>query len=62
MEVTYQLGRVNEITGTTGFGSAKRVKEYKYHPDDIKKLKTGEGIFLSKDTMTSSKVHFNKPF
>ena len=62
LEVTYQLGRVNYVTESTGFGSAKRVKEYNYHPDDIKKFKTGEGVYLSKDSMTSCKVQFNKPF
>ena len=62
IEVTYQLQQKGLDTSETGFGSAKRVREFLYHPDDIKTLKTGEGIFLSRDTGYQSKIKVNKPF
>ena len=61
LEVTYQLQQKNLNTSETGFGSAKRVREYLYHPDDIKNLKTGQGIFMSKDMGWHSKVMVYKP-
>ena len=33
-----------------------------YHPDDIKVLQTGQGIFLSRDTNTHCRVNVYKPF
>ena len=62
MEVTYQLEQKGLNTSTTGFGSAKRVREFYYHPDDIKMLKTGEAILLSKDSGFHSKIMIFKPF
>lgn len=62
MEVTYQLQQSGLNTGETGFGSAKRVREYLYHPDDIKTLSTGKAIFLSRDTEQNCKVNICKPF
>jgi len=62
LEVTYQLQQKGLNTSETGFGSAKRVREFFYHPDDIKNLKTGEAIFLSKDIDFHSKIKINKPF
>lgn len=62
MEVTYQLQQKGLDTTQTGFGSARRVREYLYHPDEIKQLQTGNGIFLSKDEYFHSKLHVNKPF
>jgi len=62
LEVTYQLQQKGLNTSETGFGSAKRVREYFYHPDDIKVLKTGQGIILSKDNNFHSKIEINKPF
>ncbi len=40
MEVTYQLQQKGLDTSQTGFGSARRVREFLYHPDEIKQLKT----------------------
>ena len=60
LEVTYQLAQQNMVTSETGFGSARRVREYYYHPDDIKTLKTGEAIYLSKDNNFYSRVNINK--
>ena len=60
LEVTYQLEQRNLNTSQTGFGSARRVREYLYHPDDIKNLQTGKGIYLSKDSSYNSKININK--
>jgi len=62
MEVTYQLQQKGLDTSETGFGSARRVREYLFHPDDIKTLQTGKGIFLSRDTNFHSRINVNKPF
>ena len=45
MEVTYQIEQQQRRTSTTGLGSARRVREFLYHPDEIKDLKTGEAFF-----------------
>lgn len=62
MNVTYQLQQNGFDTIQTGLGSARCVREYIYHPDDIKKLPTGKGIFLSRDLNIHSKVNIFKPF
>ena len=62
MEVTYQLQQQGLNTSETGFGSAKRVREFLYHPDDIKTLKTGKAVFMSKDYNYHVKIAVNKPF
>lgn len=62
MEVTYQLQQKGLDTTQTGFGSARRVREFLYHPDEIKQLQTGNGIFLSRDLNIHSKLNIFKPF
>lgn len=62
MEVTYQLQQTGLTTSETGFGSARRVREFLYHPDEIKNLPTGKAIYMSKDTNFHGKVIINKPF
>jgi len=62
LEVTYQLQQKGLNTAETGFGSAKRVREYLYHPDDIKTLQTGNAILLSRDNGFHSKIVVYKPF
>lgn len=62
LEVTHQLQQRGLNTSETGFGSAKRVREFLYHPDDVKTLKTGKGIYLSRDTGYHSKITINKAF
>jgi len=62
IEVTHQLQQRGLDTSVTGFGSARRVREFLYHPDEIKTLKTGDGIFLSRDTNQQGKIKVNKPF
>ena len=61
MEMTYQLQQKGLDTAETGFGSARRVREFFYHPDDIKTLGVGKGIFLSKDTNYHSRIQVLKP-
>lgn len=62
IEVTYQLEQQARNTNTTGLGSARRVREFLYHPDDIKALKTGKGFYLSRDSNIHCPVTINKPF
>ena len=62
IEVTYQLQQHGLDTSETGYGSARRVREYLYHPDDIKVLQAGKGIFLSRDSNTHCRVNIYKPF
>ena len=62
LNVTYQLQQKGLNTSETGFGSARRVREFLYHPDDIKGLKTGEAILLSKDNEFHAKIVIVKPF
>jgi len=62
MDVTYQLQQKGLNTSETGFGSARRVREFLYHPDDIKTLQTGKGFFLSRDTSFNSRINVNKGF
>ena len=62
MEVTYQVEQQSRHTNTTGLGSAKRVREFLYHPDDIKTLQVGKGFYLSKDLNTHCRIAINKPF
>ncbi len=62
MEVTYQIEQNKEYSAGTGLGSAKLVREFIYHPDDIKALRTGEAIYLSKDEHVHAKIKVYKPF
>jgi type IV secretory pathway TraG/TraD family ATPase VirD4 len=62
MEMTYQMRAEGGATVDTGLGSAKLVREFIYHPDEIKSLKTGQAFFLSRDTNKHCKVKINKPF
>jgi len=69
MEVTYQLRQNSGLKNspynndmTTGYGSTKRVREFLYHPDDIKAFRTGQGIYVSRDNGTNCKLSVNKPF
>ncbi len=63
IDVTYQLQQRGYLeTSETGLGSARRVREFLYHPDDIKILQVGKGIFMSKDNGYHSKIDIIKPF
>jgi len=62
MAVTYQLGTKDHVTSSTGAGTAKLVREYYYHPDDIKALAKGRAYYINKDANTRTKVAIKKPF
>jgi len=62
MEVTHQLQQQGFDVATTGYGSARSVREFLYHPDDIKSMQVGQGIFLSRDTNSNMKIQIHKPF
>ena len=62
VEVTYQIEQQSRVTNTTGLGSAKRVREFLYHPDEIKSLTIGKAFFLSKDNNFHCRLNVNKPF
>ena len=56
LEITYQLSQQGYNTNSTGLGSARRVREYLYHPDEIKSLKVGNGIYVNKDLSYHTKL------
>ena len=58
MQATYQI----KDGESTELGSLRKTREFIYHPDDIKLLKAGTAIFLSRDKMVHCKVNINKPF
>lgn len=62
IEITHQLGSNQNISVPTGYGSAKRTRKYHYHPDEIKELRTGEAIYMSKDNSTHSRIKVRKGF
>jgi hypothetical protein len=63
LDVTFQItNKESRFTEDTGYGSARGVREFLYHPDDIKNFKTGNGIYVSKDEGKHSKIIVNKPF
>ena len=62
MEVTRQIEQQSRMITTTGLGSVRPVREFLYHPDEIKSLKVGQGFYLSKDLDFHCKININKPF
>jgi type IV secretory pathway TraG/TraD family ATPase VirD4 len=58
MDMTYQVTE----EGSTGLGSARRTREFLYHPDEIKAQKIGEAIFVSKDNGFHTRVKIDKCF
>ena len=62
LEITHQLGERSNINTSTGYGTAKRVRKYLYHPDDIKSLKTGTAIYMSKDISEHYLIKVRKGF
>ena len=63
LDVTFQItNRESRYTEDTGYGSARRVREFIYHPDEIKTFSTGRGVFMCKDNNSHSKIIINKPF
>lgn len=61
-ETTYQLSNKTGRTLPTGAGTLKFNKQYIYHPDEIKNLKTGEAFYISKDNGEKTHLLINKPF
>ena len=62
MQATYQIRGEGGSVTSTDLGSLRKTREFIYHPDDIKLLKTGTAIFLSRDKMFHTKININKPF
>jgi len=62
MEVTYKIEQSKETSSSTGTGSVRKVREFIFHPDDIKSLRTGEAFYISKDDSVRHKIKVNKPF
>jgi len=62
MQATYQISGESGEVKSTDLGSLRKVREYLYHPDDIKLLRTGKAIFLSRDKMFHTRIDINKPF
>jgi len=58
MQATYQIKEGE----STQLGSLRKTREFIYHPDDIKMLKAGTAIFLSRDRMEHTRVNVYKPF
>jgi len=62
MQATYQISGGSGEVKSTELGSLRKVREYIYHPDDIKLLETGKAIFVSRDKMFHVRININKPF
>lgn len=62
MAMTYQMKEEAFNTTVTGYGSARKVREFYYHPDEIKEFMTGRGVFMSRDIGYHTKVKIHKPF
>lgn len=58
MKMTYQI----QENDTFGKGSARRTHEFIIHPDIIKNQRTGQAVFVSKDTGEIEKIQVHKPF
>jgi type IV secretory pathway TraG/TraD family ATPase VirD4 len=58
MSMTYKMSD----TESTGEGSARRVREFICHPDEIKSFKTGEAVFLSRDSGKCERIKIVKPY
>ena len=60
IKMTYQ---VTDELDSSNKGSARKVREFKAHPDEIKSLATGEAFYLSHDDNNFfAKIKVNKPF
>jgi len=63
LDVTFQItNNRSGLNEDTGLGSARRVREFLYHPDEIKTFKVGQGVFMCKDNNTHCKIMIHKPF
>ncbi len=57
--MTYQ---VSDEPNETEKGSARRIREFIVHPDNIKRLKVGESFFISRDNNICEKVKIKNLF
>ncbi len=57
--MTYQ---VSDEPESNEKGSARRIREFIVHPDNIKRLKVGEGFFISRDNNICEKVKIKNLF
>jgi len=62
MQATYQVSAEGGDVKSTDLGSLRKTREYLYHPDEIKQLKMGTAIFLSRDKMIHARINIKKPF
>ena len=62
LQATYQIKGESGEVKSTDLGSLRKVREYIYHPDDIKLLGTGQAIFVSRDKMFHTRIQIHKPF
>ena len=62
VEISHQLQQSGRGTTETGYGSAKPIREFIYHPDEIKRLQAGKAFFLSRDLDFHCKLNVCKPF
>ena len=62
VSMTYKIEEQHINSTGTGKGSLRPVREFIFHPDDIKQLKQGTAFFVSKDTGEYSKITVRKPF
>ena len=58
MQMTYQVSKDD----STGMGTAKKIREFIVHPDEIKAQQTGAGVFLSRDNGICERIDIIKPF
>lgn len=58
LEMTYKIDELE----STHTGSAKNVREFLVHPDEIKSLNDGEAVYMSKGTNKIERIKVNKPF
>lgn len=58
MQMTYQVSKDD----STGMGTAKKIREFIVHPDEIKAQQTGTGVFLSRDNGKCERIDIIKPF
>ncbi len=52
--------QIDGYQGATGVGTIRQTKEYIAHPDDIKRLKRGEAVFVVKQNFAVSWIQFRK--
>jgi len=63
LDMTYQIGyNKHGLAEDTGLGSGRASREYLYHPDYIKSLEVGKGIYVTKDDNMHTRININNLF